>query len=115
MRLYNFSELPEQIDQRADFKQNFTRYFSRKHSETRDVDEIQQKRQDLVPEAESEIVEKIISKFIFETDSKNTDQVDLTLALKALPARIDESNCYRVECFHFGNLQKAIISFKNSD
>ena len=77
--------------------------------------QIQQKREELVPEAETEMVRGIIDKFIFETDSKHMSQVDLSLALKALPARVDESNCYRVELFDFPALQKAIISYKNSD
>ena len=71
---------------------------------TKEVDEIQLKREELVPKAEEEIVEEIVKKFIFETDSKHTDQVDLSLALKALPARVDEANCYRVELFDFRSL-----------
>lgn len=115
LKLYNFSELPEQIEERKNFKQKFTGYYRDKAKETKEEDEIQKLREERVPDAETEIVEEIISKFIFETDSKHTDQVDLSLALKALPARVDEKNCYRVELFNFGGLQKAIISFKNSD
>ena len=58
-------------------------------------------REDLVPDEETEIVEGIIEKFIFESDSKHEPQVDLCLTLKALPARVDELNAYRVEQFSF--------------
>lgn len=33
--------------------------------------------------------------------------------MKALPARIDESNCYRVPLFCFGEMQNAIIASQN--
>lgn len=115
LKLYNFSELPAEIEQRRAFKENFTGHYKKKLESTKAVDEIQQKREELVPEAETEMVRGIIDKFIFETDSKHMSQVDLSLALKALPARVDESNCYRVELFDFPALQKAIISYKNSD
>ena len=115
LKLYNFSELPAEKEQRKNFKENFTGLYKKKLDLTKAVDEIQQKREELVPPAETEMVQGIIEKFIFETDSKHTSQVDLSLALKALPPRIDEANCYRVELFDFPALQKAIISFKNSD
>ena len=41
--------------------------------------------------------------------------MDLNLALKALPSRVDEKNCYRVNLFSFETRQTSIISFKNSE
>lgn len=35
--------------------------------------------------------------------------------LKALPARIDEHNIYRVEMIGFAVIQKALIAFQNDD
>ena len=60
---------------------------------------------DSVPPDEVEIVNAIIQRFIFDSDAKHPNQLDLTLTLKALPARIDESNCYRVELFDFPSMQ----------
>mmetsp|Transcript_34489 Transcript_34489/g.45365 ORF Transcript_34489/g.45365 Transcript_34489/m.45365 type:complete len:90 (+) Transcript_34489:580-849(+) len=61
------------------------------------------------------MVQEIIQKFIFDSDSKHPNQVDLCLTLKALPARIDESNCYRVELFNFPAMQQAIIACQNQE
>ena len=58
-------------------------------------------REKKVPEEEVKIVEEIVKKFIFNTDKKQINQVDLNLALKALPSRVDEKNCYRVNLFSF--------------
>ena len=52
---------------------------------------------------------------MFETDGKYTNLVDLNLALKALPCRIDKHNCFKVELFDFSSLQTAIIEYKNSE
>lgn len=72
-------------------------------------------REKKVPEEEVKIVEEIVKKFIFNTDKKQINQVDLNLALKALPSRVDEKNCYRVNLFSFETRQTSIISFKNSE
>lgn len=41
--------------------------------------------------------------------------MDLCLTLKALPAKVDESNCYRIDLFDFPNMQTAIIAFQNKE
>ena len=53
----------------------------------------------MVPEEETSIVEELIVKFVFDTDTKHNDQVDLSLALKALPVRVDDFNCYGIKLF----------------
>ena len=102
LKLYNFSELEEQIMQRKEFKTDFTEYFIAKNEDyKRIIDVNPEHRENLVPEDEIKIVEGIIEKFVFETDGKHQDQVDLSLTLKALPARVDENNCYRIELFNY--------------
>lgn len=62
------------------------------------------------------MVDEFLGKFIFlsvGTTSKN--EVDINLLLKALPARIDEHNIYRVEMIGFAVIQKALIAFQNDD
>ena len=39
----------------------------------------------------------------------------MNLALKALPASVDEKNYHRVELFNFQSRQQSIISFKNNE
>ena len=68
-----------------------------------------------VPQDETKIIEDIISKFVFTTDNKHQNQVDLCLALKALPARVDEHNCHRIEMFDFESRQRAIIACQNME
>jgi hypothetical protein len=41
--------------------------------------------------------------------------VDINLALKSLPARIDMNNLYRVDMIGFSIIQKALIAFQNDD
>ena len=79
------------------------------------MERIIESREKKVPEEEVKIVEEIVEKFIFNTDKKQINQVDLNLALKALPIRVDEKNCYRVNLFSFETRQTSIISFKNSE
>ena len=68
-----------------------------------------------MPKEEEKIVRDIVNLFTFDTDGKYQDQVDLNLALKALPVRVDEENCYRVELFQFKNMQSAIIACQNNE
>jgi len=70
---------------------------------------------DGIPEVEVKYIEEFLSLFVFSTDGKYRDLVDLNLALKALPCRIDKHNCYKVELFDFTCLQTAIIEYKNSE
>lgn len=119
LKLYNFQETEKQVKQRAEFKSEFSQYYAEKHEELikyyGHLDEIQQEREDNVPEDEVEIVEGFLEKFMFETDSKHQNQIDLYLTLKALPCRVDESNCYRMSLFDFPMQQLSIIANQNTD
>jgi hypothetical protein len=64
-----------------------------------------------IPEIEQKIILKFLEKFIFEVGGKYVDLLDLKLALKALPVRVDRHNCYKVDLFDFKSMQYAIIEF----
>ena len=118
MKLYNFSGLEIEVETRKEFKEDFTYKYRKKAKDYEDKktkqeleeDERIEKRASLVPASEIAIVQNIVDNFVFESDAKHQDQLDLTLALKSLPARIDEYNCYRVELFNFSSMQQAIIA-----
>jgi len=53
---------------------------------------------------------------VFVSDSSTAnEQIDLNLALKALPAKIDESNIYRIDLMNFNMVQRSLIAFQNND
>ena len=62
---------------------------------------------------EVELVEEFLSHFVFATSSKAVDPVDLNLILRALPARVDKTNVYRVDLFNFGSVQESLTAFTN--
>lgn len=41
--------------------------------------------------------------------------IDLNLALKALPEKVDIHNIYRIEMINFNLIQKALITYQNDD
>ena len=55
-----------------------------------------------IPEDEIQLIEEFLDKFVFSNDASTTkDEIDLTLALKALPNKLDESNISRIELISF--------------
>jgi hypothetical protein len=56
-----------------------------------------------IPEEEIQLIEDFLDKFIFVGDSSSTsrEQIDLNLALKALPGKVDERNIYRIDLMNF--------------
>jgi hypothetical protein len=56
-----------------------------------------------------------LSRFIFDSDNKRQDQLNLNLALKALPARVDEHNYKRIPLFAFQIMQASLIAYQNED
>lgn len=70
-----------------------------------------------IPQQEILLVDDFLQKFICIADGglASKDQVDITLVLKSLPARVDLQNLYRVEMIGFGVIQKALIAFQNDD
>ena len=69
-----------------------------------------------IPQSERQLVDEFLNKFIFLGEgSSSKSQVDINLALKSLPARIDMNNLYRVDMIGFSIIQKALIAFQNDD
>lgn len=68
-----------------------------------------------IPEEEVQLIEDFLDKFIFVGDSSSTsrEQIDLNLALKALPAKVDEKNIYRIDLMNFNLIQRSLIAFQN--
>lgn len=61
-------------------------------------------------------MEDFLDKFVFVSDSSSFgEQVDLNLALKALPHKVDESNIYRIDLTNFNLVQRSLIAFQNND
>lgn len=66
--------------------------------------------------AELHLIEDFLDKFIFVSDSSTSkDLIDLNLALKALPLKIEENNIYRIDLINFNLIQKSLIAFQNDD
>lgn len=68
-----------------------------------------------MPEAEVKIVEKFLNNFIFDTNNKRQNQINLNLMLKAMPARVDELNCKRMPLFAFRIIQNSLIAYQNEN
>ena len=69
-----------------------------------------------IPEDELHLIEDFLDKFVFIADSSSTkEEIDLNLALKAMPSKIDETNIYRIDLINFTLIQKALIAFQNDD
>lgn len=55
-----------------------------------------------IPEAELHLIEDFLDKFLFISDaSTSKDLIDLNLALKALPLKVEETNIYRIDLINF--------------
>lgn len=52
--------------------------------------------------------------FIVDANSSK-EQIDVNLALKALPNKVDEENIYRIDLINFNVIQKSLIAFQNDD
>ena len=62
------------------------------------------------------LLDDFLSCFIWPGDSgKKIDQIDIILALKSLPEKVDDSNLARCELFNYGNTNTSIIAFNNND
>ena len=135
LRMYNFQELQSQVDKRAQYKEFFAGMYREKfefevnqqEKTNKDIDKEPQEREDAIDEAfekgeeakdefwqEVDMVDRFLQNFIFHTASQRDSQIDLNLILKALPVRVDKSNCYRVELFNFASLQESQIAFANT-
>jgi hypothetical protein len=69
-----------------------------------------------IPEEEVELIDKFMSCFVLATDSgSKVDQIDIKMALKALPRYVDEANVFKMEQYNFQTTKTSLISFTNDD
>lgn len=68
-----------------------------------------------VPEEEIEIIDAFLSRFLLSSDSNQKGELNLKLALKALPKRISEHNVEKINLINFSVIQISLIAFQNDD
>ena len=62
------------------------------------------------------MIEDFLDKFVFISEgSTSKEQIDLNLALKSLPLKVEVSNIYRIDLLNFNLIQKSLIAFQNDD
>ena len=55
-----------------------------------------------IPEEEVQLIEDFLDKFVFISDAESSkEQIDLKLALKSLPNKVEEGNIYRIDLINF--------------
>jgi len=69
----------------------------------------------VIPEEELVFVESLLSRFIIPQDTSNQEQINIKLALRCLPSRVQEYNFPRLDLINFKNTQLALIAFQNDD
>lgn len=58
----------------------------------------------------------MLSRFLLSSDSNQSDsEIDLRLALRALPKRFTEHNAHKIELINFSVIQMSLIAFQNDD
>lgn len=68
-----------------------------------------------IPQDEILIINEFLEKLVFVSDSSTTEHLDLKLAFKALPLKINKHNLYRIDMINFPMVQKSLIAFQNDD
>lgn len=69
-----------------------------------------------IPLEELNLIEDFLSRFIFVSGGiTSKETIDLKMALKALPIKVDMNNVYRIDLMNFIVVQKALISFQHDD
>ena len=54
-----------------------------------------------VPEEELKLIHSFLDRFILSSDTTTKEQIDLTMALRALPERVSSFNLYKIEFMNF--------------
>eukprot|EP00347_Sterkiella_histriomuscorum_P019128 403342842 len=69
-----------------------------------------------IPREEMTLIETFLDKFIFiQIGSSSKTEIDIKLALKSLPIKINMDNLQRIELLNFHTLQRSLIAFQNDD
>jgi len=65
-----------------------------------------------IPREEMLLISSFLEKFMFiQIGSTSKNEIDIKLALKALPVKITPFNLPRIELLNFHTLQRSLISF----
>ena len=67
-----------------------------------------------IDEKEVVLIEEFLDQFIFHSDGKG-DLIDIKLALKAVPTKVDDGNEHKCTMFNFDETKKSLIAFQNDD
>jgi hypothetical protein len=57
------------------------------------------------------MIDDILNRFILISEGTNREQIDLKLALRALPYKVDDNNVYRIKMYNFQIVQRSLIAF----
>lgn len=68
-----------------------------------------------VPEEELEIIDTFLCRFLLSSDSNQKGEVNLRLALNALPTRVNDYNFDKINLINFSVVQLSLIAFQNDD
>ena len=68
-----------------------------------------------IPEEELSYVESLLDSFVIPQDASNIEQVNVLLAMKCLPNRVQVQYFDRVELINFKSVHLAMIAFQNDD
>mmetsp|Transcript_37727 Transcript_37727/g.57767 ORF Transcript_37727/g.57767 Transcript_37727/m.57767 type:complete len:198 (+) Transcript_37727:3451-4044(+) len=127
LKIYDFCASSAQKLRKKSFKNDFIRIYKerladeelekRKRKEREgDVYEEEVDPKNNIPEEEIELIENFLKGFILSSDSgSKKDQIDIKLALKALPSKVDDQNVLRCELFNFEDTKKSLIAFQNNN
>lgn len=67
---------------------------------------------DHIPIQEMHMAEEFLDKFVFISESSSVkEEVNIKLALKALPVKISMWNIYRLDLINFNLAQRSLIAF----
>jgi hypothetical protein len=124
LKIYDFCETEAQKNRKKSFKNDFIRIYKEKileesirikQDKVRGVYEEPIDPKEGIPDAELEMIDNFLSGFVLSGDGSKRDQIDIKLALKALPSQVDENNVFRCELFRFECTKKSLIAFQNDD
>lgn len=71
---------------------------------------------DPIFEEEVKLIKEFLSSFVLASESgSNFDQIDVKLALKAVPSKVDEYNYFMCNVFNFESTKESLIAFQNDN
>lgn len=117
LKIYDFQSTEDQRNRKKSFKNDFLRIYKEKVQEAKNKKKIDNDDNilDNIPPEEMVLIEDFLTNFVQVSDGSKQDQIDIKLALKALPSHIDENNMHRCELFDFTATSSSLIAFQNDD